>query len=53
MTSLSSRRVSRVATAMTGFAIAALALAGCASGTETPAAESSGDAAAGFGNLGN
>ncbi len=51
MTSLSSRRASRVATAIAGFAIAALALAGCASGTETPAAESSGDAAAGFGDL--
>jgi len=51
MTSLSSRRASRVATAIAGFAIAALALAGCASGSDTPAAESSGDAAAGFGDL--
>jgi ABC-type nitrate/sulfonate/bicarbonate transport system substrate-binding protein len=51
MTSLSSRRAARVATAIAGFAIAALALAGCASGAATPAAESSGDASAGLGDL--
>ena len=52
MTALSARRASRVATALAGFTIAALALAGCAtaSGTSPSAAPSDGEAA-GFGDL--
>ncbi|SFR89168.1 ABC-type nitrate/sulfonate/bicarbonate transport system, substrate-binding protein [Microbacterium sp. cf046] len=51
MTSLPSRRVSRVAAAVAGFAIAALAIAGCASGAGS-APSSTGDAATdGFGEL--
>ena len=50
MTSPSSRRASRVATAIAGFAIAALALAGCAPSADS-ASVSSGDAEAGLGDL--
>ena len=53
MTSLSSRRATRLATVLTGVAVAAIAFAGCASGSgSTPSASTGGDAAAdGFGDL--
>jgi len=50
MTSLSSRRASRVATAIAGISIAALALTGCATSADS-APVSSDDAEAGFGDL--
>ncbi|WP_431779372.1 ABC transporter substrate-binding protein [Microbacterium aurantiacum] len=54
MTSLSSRRVSRVAAALAGIAVSALALTACAGGSGTaaePAADSADAAAEGFGDL--
>jgi len=51
MTFISPRRArSRVAATIGAFAVAALALSGCASG-DTPEASTSGDAEAGFGDL--
>ncbi|GAA2996370.1 ABC transporter substrate-binding protein [Microbacterium aurantiacum] len=54
MTSLSSRRVSRVTAALAGIAVSALALTACAGGSGTaaePAADSADAAAEGFGDL--
>ncbi|WP_435526630.1 ABC transporter substrate-binding protein [Microbacterium aurantiacum] len=54
MTSLSSRRVSRVTAALAGIAVSALALTACAGGSGTaaaPAADSTDAAAEGFGDL--
>lgn len=51
MTSLHHRRASRVVTAVIGAALAATALAGCASGGDPAPAGSSGDGATGFGDL--
>lgn len=51
MTSLHRRRASRIITAVIGSALAATALAGCASGDDPAAAGSSGDGATGFGEL--
>ena len=51
MTSLHHRRASRVVTAVIGAALAATALAGCASGGDPASAGSSGDGATGFGDL--
>ncbi|GAA1977806.1 ABC transporter substrate-binding protein [Microbacterium pumilum] len=51
MTHLSSRRASRVVTALAGVTLAALALAGCASAEGSTPSESSAGDAAGFGDL--
>ena len=54
MTSLSSRRVSRVAAALAGIAVSALALTACAGGSgdaAEPAADSTDAAAEGYGDL--
>lgn len=54
MTSLSSRRVSRVTAALAGIAVSALALTACAGGSgdaAEPAADSADAAAEGFGDL--
>lgn len=54
MTSLSSRRVSRVAAALAGIAVSALALTACAGGSgdaAEPAADSADAAAEGYGDL--
>ena len=51
MTSHSSRRASRAATALAGVALAVLVLAGCATSAASPSGSADADAEAGFGDL--